>query len=242
MKQQKKIPMKHPNIATIAAIMSFTCGGFSLAQTIYPDGRPSATLRMEAKDQGVVLKHGDGPGQCDILGAREALIFEEKGVYHLFYDGAGSKGWLACLATSKDLKTWEKKGPTLDFGKPGESDSAAACSPWVYFDGKEWHMFYLGTPNTSGAPDLVPSFPYLTLKARSKSLAGPWIKQPDVVPFSCKPNTYYADTASPGHVIKQGDEYLMFFSASMPRTLGIARTKDLNGPWAIDPQPIVPPE
>ena len=31
----------------------------------YPDGRPSATLRMEAKDQGVVLKHGDGPGQCD---------------------------------------------------------------------------------------------------------------------------------------------------------------------------------
>jgi hypothetical protein len=40
--------------------------------TVYPDGRPSATLRMEAKDQGVVLKHGDGPGQCDILGARDA--------------------------------------------------------------------------------------------------------------------------------------------------------------------------
>ncbi|MEI7901158.1 MAG: hypothetical protein WCK89_12975 [bacterium] len=210
--------------------------------TVYPDGRPAAVLRMEAKDQGVVLRHGDGPGQCDILGAREALIFEEKGVYHLFYDGAGPKGWLACLATSKDLKTWEKKGPVLDFGKPGESDSAAACSPWVYFDGKEWHMFYLGTPNVSGPPDLVPSFPYLTLKARSQSLAGPWIKQPDVVPFRTKPGTYYADTASPGHMVKQGNEYLMFFSASMKRTLGIARTKDLNGPWTIDPKPIVPPE
>ncbi len=208
----------------------------------YPDGRPVAVLRMEAKDQGVVVKHGDGPDKCDYLGAREALIFEENGVYHLFYDGAGPKGWLACLATSKDLKTWEKKGPILEFGKPGEEDSAAACSPWVHHDGKEWHMFYLGTPNATRAPDFVPSLPYLTMKARSKSLAGPWIKQPDVVPFRCKPNSYYSHTASPGHIVKQGDEYLMFFSASMKRTLGIARTKDLNGPWTLDPQPIVPPE
>lgn len=227
-----------------------TCLGMMLAfspcvtmagEMKYPDGRPVAVLRMEAQDQGVVLKHGDGPGQCDYLGAREALIFEEKGVYHLFYDGAGPKGWLACLATSKDLKTWDKKGPVLDFGKPGTDDSAAACSPWVYFEDGEWHMFYLGTPKASGAPHFVPSFPYLTLKATSKSLAGPWIRQP-VVPFRTKPGTYYAHTASPGHIVKQGDEYLMFFSASMKRTLAIARTKDLNGPWAIDPQPIVSPE
>ncbi len=87
-------------------------------ETTYPDGRPSAKLRMEAHDQGVVLRHGDGPDRCDMLGAREALIFEEHGVYHLFYDGAGPKGWLACQATSKDMKTWEKKGTVLDFGKP----------------------------------------------------------------------------------------------------------------------------
>ncbi len=170
MKHEHAIRMKHLNIAMILAVLSFSCAG--VRGQGYPDGRPSATLRMEAEDQGAVLKHGDGPGQCDILGAREALIFEEKGVYHLFYDGAGPKGWLACLATSTDLKTWEKKGPVLDFGKPGEADSAAACSPWVYFDGKEWHMFYLGTPNASGAPDLVPSFPYLTLKARASLSPG----------------------------------------------------------------------
>jgi predicted GH43/DUF377 family glycosyl hydrolase len=213
---------------------------------VYPDGRPSATLRMDAQDQGVILKHGDGPGQCDVLGAREALIFEEKGVYHLFYDGAGPKGWLACLATSKDLKTWEKKGPALDFGKPGESDSAAACAPWLIKEGNEWHMFYLGTPNAGPGPQFVPSFPYLTLKAKASALGGPWIKQPEVVPFSCKPNTFYSVTASPGHVVKQGDEYLMFFSAAMhdakgvQRTLGIARTKDLNSPWTLDPEPILP--
>jgi predicted GH43/DUF377 family glycosyl hydrolase len=103
-------------------------------------------------------------------------------------------------------------------------------------------MFYLGTPNATPAPDRIPGFPYLTLKATSQSLAGPWIKQKTVVPFRCTPNTYYAETASPGHIVKQGPEYLMFFSASMKRTLGIARTKDLNGPWTLDPKPIVPPD
>jgi predicted GH43/DUF377 family glycosyl hydrolase len=103
-------------------------------------------------------------------------------------------------------------------------------------------MFYLGSPNATPFPDRIPSFPYLTMKAKSGSLGGPWIKQPDLVPFRTKPGTYYGDTASPGHILKQGKEYLMFFSASMKRTLGIARTKDLNGPWTIDPEPIVPPE
>ena len=210
--------------------------------TVYRDGRPSAHLRLEAKDHGVVLRHGDGPDGCDRLGAREALIFEEKGTYHLFYDGAGPKGWLACLATSTDLKVWEKKGPILDLGTKGTMDAAAACSPWVHFDGQDWHMFYLGTPNTSPAPDLIPSLPYVTMKARSRTLAGPWIKQPDVIPFTVKPGTYYAHTASPGHIVKNNDQYLMFFSASMKRTLGIARTRDLNGPWTVDPRPIVPPD
>jgi hypothetical protein len=49
--------------------------------TVYPDGRPSATLRLEAKDQGVVLQHGDGPGQCDILGARDIWVYEAGGTY-----------------------------------------------------------------------------------------------------------------------------------------------------------------
>ena len=107
-------------------IFTLALAGTSQGQTVYPDGRPSATLRMDAKDQGVILKHGEGPNQCDYLGAREALIFEENGVYHLFYDGAGPKGWLICLATSKDLQSWEKKGPVVDFGAKGQGDSAAA--------------------------------------------------------------------------------------------------------------------
>jgi len=49
-------------------------------------------------------------------------------------------------------------------------------------------------------------------------------------------------------VIKHGDEYLMCFSGAVAghpvyhRAIGIARTKNLDGPWQVDPQPIVPLE
>jgi predicted GH43/DUF377 family glycosyl hydrolase len=229
-------------IIALASALAPACVAYCGDLPAYPDGRPAAHWRMDAKDQGRVLRHGDGPNQCDILGARDIWVFEDGGTYYMHYDGAGPKGWLACLATSKDLVHWQKKGPVLDFGPLGSDDSASASYGVTYFDGKTWHMFYLGTPHVSPPPDLIPSFPYLTLKARSSSPGGPWIKQPEVVPFRTKPGTYYADTASPGQVIKQGDEYLMFFSASMKRTIGIARTKNLDGPWTVDPQPIVSPE
>ena len=215
----------------------------------YKDGRPAALYRLNALDSGRVLLHGDGPLQCDYLGAREAIVFEWKGTYYLHYDGAGPKGWLACLATSKDLTHWTKHGSILDFGPKGSLDSASASSPWVYFDGSQWHMFYLGTPNTTPAPDFIPTFPYLTMKAQSKSPSGPWEKQYDVVPFNTRPGTYYSATASPGHVLKDKGEYLMFFSGSIQsqsrgiqRTLGIARTKNLDSAWALDLEPIVPLE
>jgi predicted GH43/DUF377 family glycosyl hydrolase len=234
----------------IIYLLTVTSGAAAAcAATHYADGRPEATLRLDAQDQGVVLKHGDGPRLCDTLGARDIWVYENRGTYYMNYDGAGPKGWLACLATSKDLVHWEKKGPALDFGGKDEMDSASASYGVTYLDGGTWHMFYLGTPHTSPAPDLIPSFPYVTMKARGKSPAGPWIKQPTVVPFRPQPGTYYSLTASPGHVIKRGHDYLMFFSASTSRpgnaclrTLGIARTRDLNGPWTIDAQPIVPIE
>jgi len=233
----------------LSALMVLSAS-ISVAQVKYSDGRPTARLRMDAEDQGIVLRYGDGPDQCDILGARDVWVFEDKGTYYMHYDAAGPKGWLSSLAVSTDLISWEKKGPILDFGQPGEDDSRSAAYGVTYLDGKEWHMFYLGTPNVSEPPDLVPSFPYLTMKARGKGPAGPWIKQKDVTPFRTKPGTYYSITASPGHVIKSGDEYLQFFSSttkkpgnpSVQRTLGIARTKDLDGPWTVDPQPLVPIE
>lgn len=220
--------------------------------TVYADGRPAARWRLDAVDQGPVLRYGGGPGDCDRLGARDVWAWEDAGRYYMHYDGAGPKGWLACLAVSDDLVHWEKKGPALDFGKPGAEDSASASYGVTYPDGDTWHLFYLGTPNATDAPDHIPAFPYLTMKATAPASTGPWTKRPDVVPFRTKPGTYRSVTASPGHVVRHGDEYLQFFSATtekpnsegqkftVERTLGIARTKDLNGPWTPDPAPLVP--
>lgn len=211
----------------------------------YADGRPSAQYRLDAVDHGVVFRHGSGPNGSDTLGARDIWVWEHEKTYFMHYDGAGAGGWLACLATSPDLVHWTAKGPALGFGAPGSNDSASASYGVTFLNKAKWHMFYLGTPHTSPAPNLVPSFPYLTMKAEGPGPAGPWTKRYDVTPFSPKAGTYYSATASPGHVIRHGSEFLMFFSASSDkpilRTLGIARTRDLDGPWTVDPQPIVPP-
>jgi predicted GH43/DUF377 family glycosyl hydrolase len=178
-------------LGPVTLLVDSAVGGTAAAPPKYRDGRPAPTLRMDAKDHGIVLRYGDGPGKCDRLGARDVRVFEADGTYHMHYDA-----------------------------------------------------------DVSGPPNLVPSFPYLTMKAKGQSPAGPWVKQKDVIPFRTKPDTYYSITASPGQVIKNGDEFLQFFSATtrkpgnpcVQRTLGIARTKDLDGPWTVDPQPMVPIE
>jgi predicted GH43/DUF377 family glycosyl hydrolase len=219
-------------------------------QTKYIDGRPDATKRIICNDEGIVMRYNGGPDSCDFLGAREAVVNYENGTYYLFYDGAGKTGWLACLAESKDLKNWIKKGLLLQLGANGKNDSKSASSPWVIKDGKTWHMFYLGTPNTSAPPERIPSFPYLTMKAKATSLEGPWIKQYDITPFFIRKNTFYASTASPGFIIKDGENFVQFFSGSVfdtvaqttKRTLGIAITKDLDKEWKIMKNPVVPLE
>ena len=227
----------------------FVISATLLAQS-YEDGRPNATRRLDARDYGVVLRHGGGPKECDAMGARDVWVWESGGTYYMHYDAAGETGWLCSLATSKDLTHWLKKGPVLELGGPSEEDSKSASYGVTFLEGKTWHMFYLGTPNTSRPPDRIPAFPYLTMKARSSSPAGPWLKQKDVTPFRPQPGTYNSVTASPGHVIRHNGEYLQFFSAAAlegsarrtKRTISIARTRNLDGPWKLDPQPIVPPE
>lgn len=214
-------------------------------QTRYADGRPAATIRYEAHDLGIVLPFGGCPKDCDKYGARDVWVFEYQGKFYMHYDAAGDTGWLTALAESNDLVHWTKRGTVLALGPPGSRDSASASYGTTYFDGRTWHMFYLGTPHATPPPDRIPSFPYLTLEAQSKSPTGPWSKLPHITPFHPVPDTYYSATASPGQIIRSGGEYLQFFSAStdhpIMRTLSIARTKDLEGTWTVDPKPILPP-
>lgn len=232
-------------IILLIILANFVQNGFA-QKSNYLDNRPQAHRRMNAMDDGIVLRYGNGKDSCDTYGIREAIVNEENGIFYLYYDGAGKDGWLACLAESKDLKSWTKKGPILTLGDSTKGDYKSASSPWVIKEEDTWHMFYLGTPNTSPAPYRVPMFPYLTMKAKSKSLRGPWVKQYEVNPLPLKEGSYYAVTASPGYIIKTKKEYLQFFSATtqngkdVKRTLGIARTNDLNATWEIDNSPLVP--
>ncbi len=130
---------------------------------------------------------------------------------------------------------------------PGAIDSGTVASPWVIESAGLWHMFYLATPDTTGAPDFIPVLPYHTRLATAQSVLGPWTRQASVVPFSPVPGTYYARTAAPGHVFAQGGQFLQIFSAGadsssgvFQRTLGLARTSDLTGAWMIGAAPLVP--
>lgn len=242
-----------------AALLCLVTHASLAGAAVYPDGRAVATLRYDAQDQGVVLRYGHGPGDCDKYGARDVWVFEHKGRYFMHYDAAGESGWLSSLATSRDLAHWKKKGPVLRLGSPGQDDSATASYGTTYFDGQTWHMFYIGSPHATPLPDRIPMFPYLTLKARSSSPSGPWTKEPEVVPFRPQPQSYYSATASAGQIIREDNQYLQFFSASVDepgkrdlqfpnagvgdsiqRTLGIARTTNLEGAWTVDSSPILP--
>lgn len=215
----------------------------------YADGRPAATRRLDARDHGVVLPYGHGPGRCDELGARDMWVFEADGVYHLFYDGAGPEGWRCCHATSRDLVDWERHGPILELGGPGRPDAAYAGYGATIEEGGMWHFFYVGCEQTTPPPDRIPAMPYVNLKAEADSPWGPWRKRYDLRPFEPKPGTYYADTCNPGHIVRVDGEYIMFFSAAIfapeggvKRTLGLARTRDLDAPWQPDPEPMLPLE
>ena len=215
---------------------------------LYRDGRPTAAFEMRARDVGVVLRHGDGPDSSDAFGARDVWAYEADGTYYLHYDAAGPRGWLVALATSPDLEHWTKRGLVLDLGAADQPDSRTASYGVTYRDRNAWHLFYLGATQTMLGPGLVPMGPYVTLKARADSPAGPWRKQRDVIPFWPTPGTFYAHTASPGPIVRHDGEYLQLFSAAevrgdrIFRTIGLARTTHLDSAWRVSDAPLLPPE
>jgi hypothetical protein len=219
----------------------------------YSDNRPTARLRLDAMDEGIVFRHGQGPESYDAGGVREASVVLHDGIYHLFYDGAEpGVGWLACLATSTDMKNWQRHGPVFSYGEPGTPDSHTATSPWFIHEDGLWHAFYVGCSKTTPPPDCIPHAPYVTCKAEAENLRGPWKKRYDVVAVTAEPGTYRGETASPGFLFRHDGQLRMFFSSAegevsdtavkIKRTLGMASAPHPDGPWTVPDQPILPIE
>jgi len=85
----KKVYLALSVFAVTASLLAQSGEKMTQEGSKYRDGRPEATLRMDAKDHGIVLRYGDGPDQCDILGARDVWVFEDEGNYYLHHDTAG---------------------------------------------------------------------------------------------------------------------------------------------------------
>ncbi len=223
----------------------FLTSAQSSARESYPDGRPSAHFRMEARDQGVVMKHGNGPAGCDKLGARDVWVFKSGKTFYLHYDGA-------------------PKGMAVLFGhQPGPHSLGKKRSGAGFRKGRRTRLRFRllrndllrcvrnGACSISALPippqrrTSFPAFPYQTLMALGKWPSGPWVKQPNAIPFRCKSNTYYSVTASPGQIDNPERNTTCPYAASEDghgthRTIGIARTLNLDAAWKLDPHPIVP--
>jgi predicted GH43/DUF377 family glycosyl hydrolase len=79
-------------------------------------------------------------------GVEDPRLVEIGGTYYLTYTGYNTKDAQLCLATSKDLQTWERKGVILPAYKGnwnvGWTKSGAILAEKV--NGKYW-MYFLGT-------------------------------------------------------------------------------------------------
>jgi len=212
----------------------------------YSDARPSASWRLPAADDGVILTHGNAPGGTDIKGARDSFIYEENGTYYMTYDGADNNYWGSNMTTSTDLVNWTSPVRKLSHGAAGASDSASAAYSTIYKDASTYYMFYLGAKVKAGQPTNTPFPPYVTKLAKSSSLTGTWTKYPNE-PIPLVNGSYREVTVSPGTIIKQGTNYYMYFSAAAEhlgkyyRGIGLAWTTNLNsGTWSVGSGAIIP--
>jgi predicted GH43/DUF377 family glycosyl hydrolase len=96
-------------------------------------------------------------------GVEDPRLVEIGGAYYLTYTGYNTKDAQLCLATSKDLKTWERKGVILPAYKGnwnvGWTKSGAIVTEKI--KGKYW-MYFLGTgadkadeTGLASSPDLI---------------------------------------------------------------------------------------
>ena len=81
-----------------------------------PAPAPAQPRPLAASDHGVVLTHGDGPGGCDVYGARDVVVWPVDGTLYMHYDGCGV-GRLAAVPGHQHGRSH------LDEARPGAASS-----------------------------------------------------------------------------------------------------------------------
>lgn len=152
---------------------------------------------------GMVLDYG-GPNAQNGVYYPNVLV-DTVGTYHMWYSGINSGNKASILhATSADEGiTWVKLGQEVNYGTPDAPDGVS--TPFVYFDGAIWHMWYSGI--TWSTPDHS-----RICHAHKATLASSWIKDGIVLNNN---GTYDFVAAASPTVIPTSTGYEMFYSGTV---------------------------
>ncbi len=158
--------------------------------------------------QGMVLDYGNAYEQYGVL--TPYVIIDDDGIYHMWYTGIGSNGgyraYIHKAISYDDGITWQKLGMELNYGTAADPDGVR--SPYVHYDGTEWHMWYdgidWGSPNEGRI-----------CHAHKAKLSDAWIKDGVVInndgPYD------YPSAVSPW-IVPTDTGYDMYYTGSIPYT------------------------
>ena len=167
-------------------------------------------------------------------GLYKPCLLEHQGTYYIFYNAKTKSlpreqggGWheQTGVATSKDLKTWNryKGNPIIRNGGAGSWDERFASDPCVLLDGRRWAFYYFGLDKQGKARDLlaVDDGPFHPVKANQIVI--------DVGPLGAVDATY---AHKPSMVYHQGALYHFYCAVSGKwpnevRGISVARSR----PW-----------
>ncbi len=154
---------------------------------------------------GMVLDYGGSQEENGVL--YPFVYIDTDGSYQMWYAGINTGNHASIFtAISNDGITWTKLGQEIAYGSAAEPSGASA--PYVYYDGTQWHMWYVGV--FWGSPNECK-----ISHAHKATLNDSWIKD-GVVLDNDGPYDY--PSASIPHVISTANGYEMYYTGYVPYT------------------------
>lgn len=164
--------------------------------------------------QGMVLDYG---GAYQEYGVNYPYVYRlNDGSLSMWYTGisynSGYRYHIHRAISDDEGLTWQKLGRELTYGGSGDPDGS--CTPYVLYDGTQWHMWYTGV-------DWTP-YPYQDriCHAHKTNLNDTWIKD-GVVLDNDGPYDY--PLAFAPSVIQTGDSFEMYYEGISPDIYGDRR-------------------
>ena len=168
-----------------------------------------------------ILGYGSS-GSWDVgWGFDVGCVIQDIGGYKMYYDGNDSLHMRIGLATSADGKSWTKyaANPILSYGSSGTWDCAHLNGPAVIKDGSTYKMWYSGSDWT-----------HYRIGYATSSDGISWTKYAGNPIFNIGGNGEW-DRGSVGYcnVIKEGNEYKMWFSGNTGSSFNIGYANSSDG-------------